>query len=263
MGTSHSRFLFDVPLATKILEAQSAIRRAPTDAALRIYLFQLHCTTSSWDKALAQLQASAQFDPAAIPMAQLYREAIRCEALRADVFAGNRRPSFLGSPDEWTSFLCEALSLIANKKYNEATELRERAFDAAAAAPGRIGEDAFEWLADADSRLGPMCEAFINGQYYWIPFDKIASIAIEPPADLRDLVWAVGSLKLRNGGEHPALFPARYPGSETASDAAALARVTEWTEQPGDTWIGCGQKMFSTDSGEYSLLDIREIVFDA
>ena len=42
-------------------------------------------------------------------MAQMYREAIQCERLRADVFAGRKSPLIFGQPDEWLALLIEAL----------------------------------------------------------------------------------------------------------------------------------------------------------
>ena len=42
-----------------------------------------------------------------------------------------------------------------------------------------IDGKAFAWIADADMRLGPICEAVINGRYYWLPFVHIARIVIE------------------------------------------------------------------------------------
>ncbi|RJT70458.1 hypothetical protein D6C67_24015, partial [Escherichia coli] len=49
----------------------------------------------------------------------------------------------------------QALSLDAEGHGEAAQALREQAFDAAPAVPGRIGEAPFAWLADADTRLGP------------------------------------------------------------------------------------------------------------
>ncbi|MGL4231654.1 MAG: type VI secretion system accessory protein TagJ [Casimicrobium sp.] len=256
-------YSFDQSIAQQLAEAQQSVRNAPTDGPLRTFLFQLYAVSGAWEKAVAQLQAAAQFDATAIPMAQLYREAIRCEMIRADVFAGKKTPGVLGSPEPWVGYLSEALSFVAQEKFAEATTLRDKAFDLAPASSGRIGDTTFEWLADADSRLGPVCEAFVNGQYYWIPFSHIASVQLEAPADLRDLVWTPGVITLRNGGQHPALIPTRYPSSEKEADDFALSKKTSWIEHANDTWIGLGQRMFATDSGEFAQLDTREITFDS
>jgi len=42
-------------------------------------------------------------------------------------------------------------------------------------------------------------EATINGRYCWVPFAALAKVAIEAPADLRDLVWSPAQLEFVNG----------------------------------------------------------------
>jgi len=82
-------------------QISAQIRGEPGNAALRICLFQLLGVQGLWQRALTQLQAAAQLDPAALPMAQTYRETIRCEVLRADVVAG-RQTDWVGiGPDDW------------------------------------------------------------------------------------------------------------------------------------------------------------------
>jgi type VI secretion system protein ImpE len=58
--------------------------------------------------------------------------------------------------------------------------------------------------------------------------------------------------------------PCRYPGSERAADGElVLARRTDWSDLGGECFAGCGQRMLATDAGEYPLLDIRSITFNA
>ena len=40
----------------------------------------------------------------------------------------------------------------------------------------RDEDSAFEWIADADDRLGPVLEAIVNGRYYWVPFERVRRI---------------------------------------------------------------------------------------
>jgi type VI secretion system protein ImpE len=113
-------------------------------------------------------------------------------------------------------------------------------------------------------RLGPVLEAVINGRYYWVPFARISKIAIEEPEDLRDVVWTPAQLMFENGGEAYVLIPTRYPGSESAEDGAVvLARKTLWDERSPEFFCGLGQRVLSTDGGELSLMDIRDITFAA
>ena len=252
----------------KLVEAlaalQDQIRRDPSNAKLRIFLFQLLSIEGNWERALTQLNVAAELDPAALAMAQMYREAIRCELLRGEIFAGKRTPMIFGQPPEWIGLLLEALRLTAEAKHEAAATLRNQAFDAAPATAGKIDEQPFQWIADGDSRLGPVVEAVINGRYFWIPLQNILQIDMEEPADLRDFVWTPAHFTWTNGGEMVGVIPTRYPGSESSDDEhVRLARKTVWLEEAGDAYLGLGQRMLVTDAGEFSLLDIRKIEFES
>ena len=239
---------------------QSEIRKNPADASLRIFLFQLNCVLGRLDKALTQLQVVASITAETMLMAQIFRPVIACELIRRDVFAGKRSPLIFGEPAEWIGLLLQANALIAEQKYAAAAELRSRAFDAAPATVGRMDGQAFEWIADADSRLGPLLEVFLEGKYYWVPFSRVAKLEIERPTDLRDLVWLPVRFTWTNGGAVSAHLPARYPGSEaTDDDTVRLARKTKWTEFEGGCYLGLGQRVLATDAGEFPLLNCRMI----
>ncbi|WP_243671872.1 hypothetical protein [Paraburkholderia kirstenboschensis] len=61
-------------------ELQSRVRKEPSKAAYRVFLFQLLAVTGAWDRALTQLNVAGELDAAALPMVQTYRE--RCNARR-------------------------------------------------------------------------------------------------------------------------------------------------------------------------------------
>src|SRR5438552_8563506 len=141
-----------------LADLQGQVRKKPADARLRTFLFQLLAVRGEWDRALTQLKVAAELDPSAMAMAKTYQEVLRCEVLRADVFAGRRTPLLFGKPAEWMALLVEAMRLTATEKYEEARSLRDRAFEAAPAMTGKIDDQTFAWIADADSRLGPLLE---------------------------------------------------------------------------------------------------------
>jgi type VI secretion system protein ImpE len=254
----------DADLEGALRLLQEHVRSRPSDAPPRIFLFQLLSVLGQWDRALTQLNVAADLDPAALGMAQMYREALHCEVLRASVFAGRKAPVVMGEPDEWLALLIESLMTSADASPGavaRAQELRERAFEAAPATPGSIDGSPFEWIADADMRLGPVCEAVINGRYYWVPFARLARIDLEPPADLRDVVWMPAHFAFTNGGDTVAVIPTRYQGSEGTSDAASrLARKTEWREVAPDVFHGIGQRVWTTEAGEHSIMDVRTVL---
>ena len=258
--TTAEQCLRDGDLAGALGHLQEQVRASPSDSKLRVFLFQLLCVLGQWDRALKQLDIAASLDPGALAMAQTYRDAVRCELLRADVFDGKRSPMVFGEPDEWLALLIESLLLAGRGEVRQSEQLRRRAFEDAPTSRGDLDGRSFAWIADADSRLGPVLEAVINGRYYWVPFARLARIAIEPPADLRDVVWMPAQLEFENGGEAVALIPTRYPGSDTAPDGMiALARRTEWKEVAADTHHGLGQRIIATDSDDVPLMDIRSI----
>jgi type VI secretion system protein ImpE len=104
----------------------------------------------------------------------------------------------------------------------------------------------------------------VNGRYFWLPFTAIASIAFDPPTDLRDAVWTAATIRLANEGSVVALIPTRYPMTgQNGSPAEKLARATSWTDAGAETFIGLGQRVLSTDAGDTALLDARLITFGA
>jgi type VI secretion system protein ImpE len=240
-----------------------AVRAKPADSGLRVFLAQLLCVLGQWERAHTQLNVVAEMDKLAIPMRETVGHAIRCELLRDQVFAGKRSPMVFGAPDEWLALLIESLLQAGQGNHKLSQDLAGRAFDAAPAIGGQLDGKRFEWIADMDSRLGPVLEACVNGRYYWVPFARLARVAFEAPVDLRDYVWTPAQLTFANGGETVALVPTRYPGSQASDDGFInLARKTEWQAAGEDRWFGLGQRMFATDTGEYDLTRVRLIELD-
>jgi type VI secretion system protein ImpE len=253
----------DLPAAgAKLIEA---VRAAPGDAGLRAFLFEVSALSGNRDRAMKALELLSQLRPDSLDMTTDYQAALAAEATRERVFAGAERPDVFGGAREWTEKLAEALVLDSTGDAAAAAEARAAALAAAPASPGAVNGERFEWFADADTRLGPVLEAVMNGAYRWIPFEEIGALAVEPPKDLRDLVWTVAVLTLADGGQWPVLIPTRYPGSEGADAQIALARRTEWRalgpEELGHA-AGLGQRLFAHGEVDTPILELRSLVFD-
>jgi type VI secretion system protein ImpE len=261
MGTTTAEeAMRDADLETALAIVQDRIRKSPADAEPRVFLFQLLCVLGQWERALQQLNVAAELDAKSLAMAQMYRETVRCELLRAEVFAGKKSPMIFGEPQQWLALLIE--SLLSKDAAENAERLRAQAFEAAPETSGTIDDGAFEWIADADMRLGPVCEAVMNGRYYWIPFENLARIDLEQLLDLRDLVWLPAHFRFANGGESVGVIPTRYPGSENSEDSLVrLARKTEWMEPVSEVFHGIGQRILTSDLGDHPLLSVRNISF--
>ncbi|TXG80252.1 MAG: virulence protein SciE type [Thermomicrobiales bacterium] len=249
--------------AGALKQLTEAVKAHPADAKLRVFLFQLLCVLGKWDRALTQLELCAEMDASALAMREMYREAIRCERLREEVFAGRKSPMLFGEPEGWIALLIESLIRNGRGESAEAARLREQAFADAPATSGKADDHAFEWIADADMRLGPVLEAIINGRYYWVPFNRLMQVSIEAPTDLRDSIWVPAQLQFANGGETIALIPSRYPGSAASEDGmVALGRKTVWDEPQPGFYVGQGQRVLATDAADLAMLEIRTISLD-
>lgn len=250
-------------LADALAALQDLIRKDAGNAKYRTFLFQLLAVSGQWNRALTQLNVVAELDALTLPMVQTYREAVQCEALRGEIFSGARAPLIFGEPLPWLAMMMEALRLDAAGNPDGAAEVRARAFDQAQAVGGSIDGQRFEWLADADPRLGPVLEVILNGRYFWVPLQRIARIDIEAPTDLRDAVWTPASFVWTNGAKTVGLIPTRYNDSvATGDEALMLARRTDWGGAGPFEGHGLGQRMLATDAGEYALMDVRTIEFD-
>lgn len=257
-------------IGAAVEQATGDVRADAGNVRHRVLLFQLLCLNGDWEKARRQLYVLKDLDAETIPMFETYDPVIQCEMFRQAVFDGQRSPLLFGEPRDWLATLCQALPHFAEGRLEQGLEMQAEAFDLAPTSSGRIiagdGADAeeFDWIADADERLGPVLEVFLKGHYYWVPFEHIRLVRIDEPEDLRDLVWTPAQFQWANGGQAVGFIPTRYPGTENATDdRLRLSRMTEWLggadEDEDGLQLGVGQRLLATDVGDYPLLGIREI----
>jgi len=240
---------------------QDVVKKDPANPRLRIFLFQLLGIVGEWQRAGTQLRVLSEMDPDSEVLARIFEPVLFCESFRGDVFAGELTPSILGEAPEWLPLLVKALEHFSKGNFQAGDESRHQAFESAPMSEGTINGERFDWIADADERLGPVLEVIVQGRYYWIPFCRIRLVVIEPVTDLRDLIWTPAHFVWANGEQASGHIPTRYPGIEHLVDGnLKLARKTEWLEQNG-IHLGLGQRVFATDRNEYPLLEIRSIQF--
>ncbi|HEX7933488.1 MAG TPA: type VI secretion system accessory protein TagJ [Paraburkholderia sp.] len=264
--------LRDRPLHMQVAQVEAQVREQPALAAHRWTLFQLLCVMRQWERAVKQLQVFAQLQPSQASAAQLYRDLIRAERRRALVLMGRERPGFVFDAPPWADGLLDALRLAATGLSDEADVAREAALNNAPLVAGRTAHEAFEWIGDSDSRLGPICEIVTAGHYRWLPLQDIAQWRVEQPASLLDLIWAPCTLTLSDGSTMRGFMPARYPasaGGETQDEAAReyerdtllVGCETIWTEATHTAVIGHGRKTWSTSAGDFSVFELASCEF--
>ncbi len=218
--------------ALKVLTEE--VRNLPTDTQKRTFLFELLCFAGEFDRAEKQLDVLAQSGKQSELGAMLYRAALHAERERQQFFA--------------------------NKAYLEAGQ-----FPASRGLAGSFNGRPFQEIADADPRLGSRLEVLVAGRYLWVPFEHIASVQMEAPKRLRDLLWIPALVKNgpsfqgRDLGE--VLVPVLSPFTgKHADDQVRLGRATVWEESDG-VEIPFGQKMLIIDGEEVPLLELRTLEF--
>ncbi len=208
------------------------LRSNPLDAKRRTFLFELLCFAGEYDRAEKQLDVLADQNPKASMGVMMYRSALHAERTRQAMFRDNDFP--------------------ARDANNAATQ------------GGTWNGDAFVALADADARIGDHIEAFIAGSYTWIPTRYIERLEIEPPATLRDLMWARARIqaspafRLQDLGEIllPVISPLSYQSSD---DAVRLGRMSVWEDESSGGERLVGQKLLLVDGVEIPMLEFRSI----
>src|SRR5882757_5424952 len=102
---SSQEALKNADLARALEALKNEVRKEPAVVKHRIYMFQLAAVLGDWDRALTQLNVCRDINAECLSMAQTYQELIQCEALRKQVFAGERSPLFFGEPEPWMALV--------------------------------------------------------------------------------------------------------------------------------------------------------------
>jgi type VI secretion system protein ImpE len=226
--------LFQAGRLEEAVQALGAeLRRDPTDSKRRTFLFELLCFAGDYDRAEKQLDILSDSSHEAAMGALLYRSALQAERTRRRMFETGDFPHSAASP-----------------------------------VSGHVDAHAFESIEDADPRLGARLEVYAAGAYLWIPFEHIASLEIQPPKRLRDLLWIPALLHTGPGfkgvelGE--VLLPVLTPLAWKHPDGQVrLGRQTLWQESDGGAVLPSGQKMFLADEEEFPILEVRRLEFSA
>jgi type VI secretion system protein ImpE len=285
----------DHNLQDALTRLETEVRQSPASASHRWALAELLCVLGHWERALKQLQVGAKLvdikDAQWQAKAQLLRGLIRAEAQRVQVFAGQLLPVPVVDRPQWMEDLARAIRLNEEGDHTQADALRHAALEAAPtrggvciweddakpqdaladSADAAPNEQAFDWISDSDTRLGPVCEFIVAGGYRWLAYADIASVQIAHPTSLLDLVWLPATLQLRSTQAGPqqlrGFIPARYSGTDNIAaeigsnqrDALMLSRLTLW-QDIGETGVfALGQKTLMTPSGDLPLLGIRSL----
>lgn len=240
------------------IDAQvAAVKAHPGDAGMRTFLFELLLFAGDLDRAAKHLDALRTDTPELVAAAEAYRGILSAEKVRRAVLAGgDGRPAFFGEVPEHAKLRAETLQNPADPGL--VAELAA----ADAAAPDLVGTyngETFEGLRDADDLFGTVLEVFSQGQYFWVPFEQIASLTSNPPKFPRDTLYLPARLTLSDDSSGEVFVPTVYPGSfENGDDAIRLGRSTDW-DGPTGAIRGRGHRVILIGDADAGLVEVREL----
>ncbi len=210
------------------------VKNHPEDSKRRIFLFELLCFSGDYERAEKQLNILGSEGMNSEMGALVYRSALLAEKTRQELFTKREFPKPVGEPAS------------------------------GGAVTGTLNGKPFSSIADADPRIGRRLEVFAGGNYLWIHFEHLASVEIEKPARLRDLLWTPARLRagpaLKGTELGEILLPALSPFAwKDPDDAIRLGRMTAWVENESGEAVPVGQKMLLVDDEEFPLLEVRKL----
>jgi type VI secretion system protein ImpE len=252
-------------LADAVAAATAAVKNAPADIAQRVLLAELLVFAGNLERADVILDAASQVDPSALLIVSEFRQLLRAETARRQLYRDGRVPEFLGEPEPSEQASLKALVALragdlagAKAQAEAAEELRPRN-------PGAAGALTFDDFRDAGDLYPGFIETFTStGKYYWIPLSRIETMIFHPPKRPRDLAWRRCSMTVTGGPDGEVYVPVTYYSDrDDLDDAHRLGRETSWSE-PGDgPVLGWGQRVFLAGEEAVGIMDLETVEFQA
>ena len=250
-------------LADAVAAAVEQVRNNPADRGRRTFLAELFLFAGDLERADKQLDVLATPDAPDLLVYTLFRQLIRAEAARREVFAQGRMPEFLAQPGEHVKLHLEAAIRVRENKPAEAAELLAKAEAARPAVAGTCDGAAFEDFRDLDDLTAPVFEVLTaNGNYYWVPVETVELVEFHKPERARDLFWRPAHMVVTDGPDGVVYLPALYHGTHTFSDEAVkLGRGTHWDGGDGLPYVGRGLREYLVGDAAKTILEIDTVQF--
>ncbi|MFH5926824.1 type VI secretion system accessory protein TagJ [Roseomonas xinghualingensis] len=223
-------------LADAITAANDAVRKAPADATPRVLLAELLVFAGNLERADVVLDACGDIDPGLAMVVAEFRQILRGELARRQVFRDGRVPDFLFDPTPTQRSALAALTAQRAGDLLEAGRLAAEAETARVHPKGKAADMAFDDLRDGDDLLSGCFEVITTtGKYFWVPPERVVSIIFHPPKRPRDLYWRRASMQVAAGPDGDVYIPAIYPAPSDAdlTEELRLGRATGW-HQPAE-----------------------------
>lgn len=251
-------------LADAVAAAQAAVKKAPLDLAARILLAEMLVFSGNLERADVLLDAASTIDPSAALVVAEFRQLIRADTARRQLFRDGRVPELLSDATEAQSLQLAALVALREGDTAGAAAKAAAAEEARPRVPGRHGDAAFDDIRDADDLLAGSFEVLTTtGKYFWIPTERVISAEFHPPKRPRDLIYRRVSMTVSEGPSGDVYIPVIYGGVEDQGEILQLGRETDWREADGGLVRGVGQRVFLLGENDAAVMELGELSFDA
>jgi len=258
----------DLFSAGKLTEAIAAaleyVRNKPADVNARFFLAELLCFDAAWERADKQLDVMMQQASEPNLFAILFRQLMRGEVAREQIFRDGRAPELMVELPEYAK---DQIRICLEFRTGDRAAAKALADQVEAARPqfqGQVNGQAFSGgVRDLDDRIGVVAEFITpHGKCFWVPWESVKSIEFEKPGRPLDLLWRKAQVDIAGGPSGEVYLPVRYPmlDSAAAKSEVKLGRGTEWVGEEQEAISGIGQRMLLVGEDPIPILEIQSLV---
>ncbi len=256
-------------LAEALGAANAAVRKAPTDIGARILLAELLLFSGNVDRVDVVLDACVDLDPKSVIVVAEFRQLLRGETARRQLFSEGRVPEFLGEPTAAQRLALAAVVALRDGDAAGAGKLAADAEEVRVHPSGSTADGPFDDMRDGDDVLGCCFEAITTtGKYFWLPPERVVDMQLHPLKRPRDLFWRRATVQIADGPDGDVYLPTIYPPLDKSAgeptDALRLGRATDWRQigESGPT-RGIGAVTLVVGEEPRTWLEMSSIQFES
>lgn len=251
-------------LNAAVTAALAAVKSAPNDTQARRLLAELLCFAGDLERADKQLDALGQLDVMAMPDIALFRQLLRADGARAQLYNEGRLPEFLSKPGDEVQARLEALVQLRAGQPARAMELLAQAEAQRRSLRGKWDDQPFEGIRDLDDICASVFEVLTStGKYYWIPMESVEFMEFHPRERIRDRLWTRVHMIVRGGPDGEVFLPTLYANTATCQDdQVRLGRFTDWPDAKDGPTRGLGLREFLVGDEPLPILKFKKLEFE-
>jgi type VI secretion system protein ImpE len=247
-----------------IAAATADLKAKPTDVAQRLFLAELLWFAGQLDRVEKQLETITRQSTQAAMTLALYRQILRGEIAREQVLREGRTPEIVTELPAAAKLTLECLLALRLGQQAEASRLLEQAEAQRAPLSGTCNGREFQEFRDLDDRVAGVLEVITStGKYYWVPWQNIESLEMEPPKVPLDLLYRRTQIEVLGGPNGEVYIPTRYVAAadEQLDDSLLLGRATDWIGEEGGLVQGRGLRTWLVGEDDLSIMEIETLSF--